>query len=352
MAQSGFNQGHKTGILQGVKTGLGLPGLRSAYKGGIKETITNSDKMQDPAGLVGDKLPWIYANADETIFSAGSNLTLIRDTLDLKRKWLEYRNLPLASHPYFTATADIVGTYSRNGTPYTVKIGDTLAMGGNSGTTRPWPKIGGEDLGDHVYLDTGGSAGDSVSTRLGTIATTTTNGDIKLDLITPRPTAITIILVMKSKNIANKTHLWIEDNLSTGGLYFTQPTVDKLRLQWYNISGVSSTYESSNITQDLQDWMLVTMKCNLIQTLGPGSEQEFYINGKEQHQFVASNWANQVNNWSGTGQSFAINTDNVTSVTNGNSMLFASVLVLPYLANESEQLRLENYFRWYYGKRF
>jgi hypothetical protein len=345
-------KGLTTGLLSGLKSGHAKCNLQSGYNSGLSNGIANNNKIQDPNLLQGAKLPWIYANADNTV-DIGS-WTGILDRMKLPELWNRYTGLPIANHPdWEPGVGDIDGTFIRTGLPYvTDTVNDYIAFGSNlSATNRPYPRVGGQGLGDHVYLDHGGSTGTATNLWLGPANALGLAEDSLLNNIAP--SAITIMMVMKSKNTSGKTHLWIEDNLTHGGIFFTQPTTDTLRLQLYSASGVSSVYESCDLKQELQDWILVTIKCTLKQINGPGSEQEFYVNGKQQHQFVSSNWTTPETNQAWTAGSQGLTLGGAgTSTPVANGMFFASFLLLPYWANESEQLRLENYFRKYYGKKF
>ena len=352
MARQGLQRGFTQGILQGVKSGHAMGNQRTGFSGGLTDGTANMDKIQDPNLLRGAKLPWIYANADNSV-DVG-NFTAVLDRMKLPELWNSYTGLAIANHPdWEPGTGVIDGTFTRTGRSYvTDTVNDYVALGTFGSTTnRAYPRVGGQGLGDHVYLDLGGSTGTAAGHWFGPV-----NGNgVPEDslLLNIAPTALTIMMVMKSKNTAGKTHFWIEDNITAGGIYFTQPTTNTLRLQLYSASGVSSVYQSCNLEQELQDWILVTIKCTLKQINGQGSEQMFFVNGKPQHEFVSSNWTTPeaTTAWSATSQGMLVGAQNVSSP-DANSMYFASLLVLPYWANESEQLRLENYFRDYYGIKF
>ena len=328
MARSGLTKGFNQGILQGVKTGFGMSKMRTGFGSGFTDGTTYLDKLQDPNLLRGEKLPWIYANADNTV-DAGS-FTAVLDRMKLPELWLAYKNIAIANHPdYEPSSGGIDGTFVRTGLPYvTDTVNDYVALGSTfSATNRPFPKKGGLGLGDHVYLDLGGSSGTSTNIWLSPVDGIGSAGDFQLNSIAPE--SITIMMVMRSKNTAGKTHLWIEDSIKTGGLYFTQPTVNTLQLQFYSASGVSSTYVSSDLRTELNDWILVTIKCTLKQKTGSGSEQEFYVNSKLQHQFVASNWTipEITQTWTTTAQTINIGGDSISSPV-ANGMYLASFLVL------------------------
>lgn len=353
MARSGLERGFNQGILQGVKTGGGMSSMRTGFKSGFTDGNGNNDKVQDPALLTGEKLPWIYANADNTI-DVG-NATLIVDTLNLPDKWLEYKGIATANHPDYAASALFLNgnTFSRTGKAWDkgaawISFGTTLST-----TNRAYPRIGGQGLGDHVYLDFGGSTGTATGHWMAPISSNGTADDCFLNQT--GTDSFTVIMVMKSKNTSGKYHFAFEGPTVPGGYELTQLTSDSLQSKLYgNQSGAirSSTYNTIDDVIDLQDWILVTVKCTLRQKNGEGSEQDLYINGKRQHVFSASTWTTpEVTTTFPVAQALTIGVAN-TSSPNANGMYFASFLLLPYWANESEQLRLENYFRQYYGKTF
>ena len=353
MSKTGLERGFNQGILQGVKTGFGMAGLRSGFSSGITAGIANKNKIQDPALLHGEKLPWMYVNADNTIDTGTS--TVVVDTLDLPDKWLAYKNIATANHPDYQGSALFLdgNTFVRTGKAWDggaawISVGSTL-----SGTNRAYPRIGGQGLGDHVYLDMGGESGTATGHWLSPISSNGTAGFCYLDQT--GTDSFTVMMVMKSKNITGKYHFAFEGPTIPGGYELTQLSEESLQSKLYgNQSGAirSSTYNTIDDLIDLQDWILVTVKCTLKQKNGAGSEQILYVNGKPQHVFSASTWTTpEVTTTFPSSQDLVIGAANV-SAPSANSMYFASFLLLPYWANESEQLRLENYFRWYYGKRF
>ena len=81
MSRTGFERGFAQGILHGVKTGAGMAEMRTGFNGGVTDGIAYSDKIQDPNLLRGEKLPWIYANADNTVDDGST--TSIMDRMKL-----------------------------------------------------------------------------------------------------------------------------------------------------------------------------------------------------------------------------------------------------------------------------
>ena len=76
MARQGLQRGFNQGILQGVKTGLGMAGQRTGFAGGITDGTANMDKLQDPRLLTGVKKPLIFCNADNITTNTGTVITL------------------------------------------------------------------------------------------------------------------------------------------------------------------------------------------------------------------------------------------------------------------------------------
>lgn len=346
---SGLKRGLTQGLVQGVKSGTIYAKLQSGLKGGLKEDSANKGKIQDPASLSGFKTPWIYANADSAL--EDGTYTYLPDIADLETKWVATGLVTAANFPTIT--------YS----------GTKVILGSNgSGANRPYIKTG--LLGSHNYLDFGGSSGSSAAPWLSTWLVAGTSGYSRLEYAPINPSgtktpSITVMMVLKSKEIASKTLFTLDGSTQPGGMIFNTQSVtptDTLRLIAYgNIAGAirTSSYDTTNLPE-LNDWVLVTMKMNLLDPnkapqKGLGSEQELYVNGKFQHTLVTNTWGT----FSATptiifpiNQQITIGSNNTTAGTGANGMYLASFLMLPYWANETEQLRLENYFRYYYGMRF
>lgn len=95
-------------------------------------------------------------------------------------------------------------------------------------------------------------------------------------------------------------------------------------------------------------WVILTIKARLKQPTGSGSELEIYVNGTKSAintfgpitSFSNSTWSNKY-----------IAFGNGPSLANGGSDIASGLIIEQYI-NESEQIRLENYFRDYYGIKF
>ncbi len=255
MATNGLGSGLKGGILQGVKTGLGQAPLKSGFAGGVWNGNIARDKIQDPTLLTGEKLPWIYANADYTIDTGTS--TIILDPLNLPDKWLAYKGITTANHPDYQGSALFLdgNTFVRTGEIWN-KGAAWVAMGTFlSGTNRAYPRIGGQGLGDHVYLDMGGASGTATGHWLSPISSNGTAGDSYLSQT--GTDSFTVIMVMKSKNTTGKYHFAFEDSTVPGGYELTQLTDFSLQSKLYgNQAGAvrNSTYNSIGNLVELQDF--------------------------------------------------------------------------------------------------
>ena len=161
-------------------------------------------------------------------------------------------------------------------------------------------------------------------------------------------------MVCKLKAIAAQV-FYIDSSITPGGVDLSMIDTNRtLRSIYYGGqpgSITNSQYDSFLSQGESSDWMILTLKYRLKQPGGAGSEQEMYVNGRLQHKLNSSTF-NIITTSMTSGQTFIIGNTSITSGSRGNSMFFGSFLLLDYWMNESEQLRLENYFRWYYGNKF
>jgi hypothetical protein len=292
-----IKSGLKGGILQGVKSGLAMSNMASGLKGGIVEKMPDKNKMQNPLNLSGVKKPLIYCNADNLTTNTGTVITL----------------------------TDLIGS------------GFTLT---NAQGTNPTPNIIVKDIFNRRdSLDFNNAASSLYPTPALNF-----NGDSE----------VSIIMVCKLKAIAAQV-FYIDSSITPGGVDLSMIDTNRtLRSIYYGGqpgSITNSQYDSFLSQGESSDWMILTLKYRLKQPGGPGSEQEMYVNGRLQHKLNSSTF-NIITTSMTSGQTFIIGNTSITSGSRGNSMFFGSFLLLDYWMNESEQLRLENYFRWYYGNKF
>jgi len=292
-----IKKGLNGGILQGVKSGLGMSNMASGLKGGIVEKTPDKNKMQNPLSLSGNKKPLIYCNADNLTTNTGIVITL----------------------------TDLIGS------------GFTLTNAQGSGST---PDIIVNDIFN--YRD----SLDFNDARSSLYPTPDLNFNGKSE--------VSIIMVCKLKPIAAQV-FYIEESITPGGVDLSMVGTNRtLRSIYYGGqpgSITNSQYDSFLSPGESSDWMILTCKYRLKQPGGAGSEQEMYVNGRFQHRLNSTTF-NIVTTSMTSGQALIIGNTSITSGTRGNSLFFGSFLLLDYWMNESEQLRLENYFRWYYGNKF
>jgi hypothetical protein len=85
----------------------------------------------------------------------------------------------------------------------------------------------------------------------------------------------------------------------------------------------------------------------MYQPTGVGSEMEIYLNGKLNMTPVTTTFGSSTSTMPNTGYSFGNN----SSATSAGCHM-ASGIVFNYWLNTSEQIRIENFYRYYYGYRF
>jgi methyltransferase-like protein len=74
---------------------------------------------------------------------------------------------------------------------------------------------------------------------------------------------------------------------------------------------------------------------------------EIWIDGKLNMAPVTTTFTGSTSNFVGNTYFFGNN----SSFTSAGSQI-AAAITMNYWANSSEQIRLENFFRWYYGRKF
>ena len=290
MARSGFERGFNQGILQGVKTGLGMGNMRCGYVAGRTDGTVNNDKHQDPENLVGDKIPVVHWNAENCTVNASNNLLTITNL----------------SNRVGASTISVLSDPNRAG-------GDVY--GTKSALTF--------DATDAVF---GG----------------TLNGSKEC----------TIVLVF-SINTTSLTDLFthIFGGTTQGDIYVRTIGGNQIQTEFYGTGG-SSNISSWNTRDNLiqGEWYILTAKFRTYTLTGPGTEQEVFINGTKQNIIpVTTTFGN-----GSTNDSFQAATcyfgGNSTQFRGGNEI--ASALVFNYWLNETEQIRIENYLKQYYGYKF
>ncbi len=298
MARQGFQRGFNQGILQGVKTGHAMGNHRTGFGGGLTDGTANMDKLQDPVTLSGVKKPLIYCNADNITTNTGTVITLT----DL-----------IGSG--FTLTNNVPGT---------------------------------------------GFTPDLVQRDIWNLRNALDFNDVRCSLY-PTPSLnfgndseISIMMVVKLKPIAHQI-FYINSSIIPGGVDLSMSDANQtIRSIYYGGQAGSMTnsqYDSFGSQVEREDYMILTAKYRLNQPGGEGSEQEVYVNGTERRRLVSSNF-NIITTTMTAAQTFIVGNTSTTSGGKGAGLYFGAFLLFDYWLNESEQLRLENYFRDYYGHKF
>ena len=297
MARQGLQRGFNQSYLQGVKSGHAMGNHRTGYAGGITDGTANMDKLQDPVLLTGVKKPLIFCNADNITTNTGTVITLT----DL------------------------------------IQSGFTLTNAQGGGFT---PDLLVKDIWNLR------NALDFNDSRCSLYPTPTLNfsGDSE----------VSVMMVLKLKPIANQI-FYLSDLITPGSVDLSMSDANRtIRNIYYGGqpgSITTSQYDTYASQVELEDYMILTAKYRLKQPGGNGSEQAVYINGTLKKQLFSSNF-NIITTAMTAGQTFVVGNQSTTSGTRGAGMYFGAFLLFDYWLNESEQLRLENYFRDYYGHKF
>jgi hypothetical protein len=295
MALSGLKSGlNGTGLLQGVKGGSSLGQMKIGLVGGNINTMSNRSNMQNPLNLTGNKKPLMYGLPDFYTIT-GSTITNLTDIANTGRFWTS--NGSAASRP-------IPRENKLNGRTMLVYEGASAWMSSNSAPS-----------------------------------STAKN-------------AYTIIFVAKMNGTGNMTML-TSNSITAGAINVQAGPSDtySVRSDFYystsNFSTWSSVSPSNRITRD---YAIYTVKYRLAQPGGVGSEQLMYINGQLQHYPVSTTFT--LGTTTAAMNTIAIGNSPTSPNTLARDFELGACMVFDYFVNESEQLRLENYLRYYYNERF
>lgn len=296
MSQSGLHKGLAQGVLQGVKTGYAMSSFRSGFRSGITDGIANSDKLQDPENLVASKLPLLHWNAENCSVNASNNV-------------LTVTNLSNQSSP------------------------PTFAVGSDPN------RAGGDVYGNKSAL---------------TFDTT----DYIASSGTPTGfSECTIMLVFNLNSTSTTdlcTYVFSTFGSTLGDIYIQSLNGNQIQsyLGGNGGAGTTSVWNTpANLIQG--EWYILTAKYRLFAVNGPGSEQEVYINGTKQNIIpVTTTFGTGLttDTFGSLGATPFYFGGNPSQTRGGNAI--AAGLVFTYWLNESEQIRLENYLKKYYGYKF
>lgn len=159
----------------------------------------------------------------------------------------------------------------------------------------------------------------------------------------------TVMMVVKLSG-AGTLYNYVDSSFSSsiGDLLVEALNSTTVRSTFYgNNPGGVITYSQITTPMDLGgNWFLITVICNINEQTGVG--QEMYINGQQITNYTFNTFEPATGTFFGVNGSFG----NSSSLTSGGNNYMAGALVLPYAVNSSERIRLENFFRNYYGYKF
>jgi hypothetical protein len=306
MALGGLESGLRQGRLQGRKTGLGMASSRSGLSLGRTNGVANKDKMQDPfllASAIND-CPFFYWNADN-LTVVGGNVTAITNLLE-------------------------------NYNPLTQSAISSMSV-----------------LSDPAYNSAAVFNNRAAVTFDNTDAFSTNN------LAVPSMTntsEMTMIMVCRPVSTSRSVLFWKKDVTSDPSV----ATVGDLSVEFdgNNINVIFNgnpttevgTYRAVDSTIK-NNWIILTVKARLSRPDGPGSFLDIFVNGKRCKTLVSDTITSLPRIPNTTWDNSYIQFGNSNQTTGGNNQIAAGFITEQWM-NESEQLRLENYFRWYYGYNF
>jgi len=304
-----MSSGLTNGILQGFKSGLGFSRMESGFKKGLLNGIRKHDKVQDPtAGLIASKRPKLFWLADYTYTSSGV---------------------------YPPVSGNTIG-----GTDGPFELMDGGLMVANSG-----PIFRKGVFNEKGYVDFASSA-DRVSSP------TMIAGKSEL----------TLFMVMRLSSILTGTVFHRFSGGSIGDIQITSVLGTKIRVSFIGSpTSTSSVYETYDPTiaatentsngTNINKWFMLTVKFDLTQRNGNGSEMEIYINGVKNMTPVTTTFARTTTTTMPTATLHYGNTSTSSNDINFKCQIASSV-VFDYWLSNAEQMRIENFYRYYYGYRF
>ena len=299
MSRNGINDGLKQGWLQGYKSGFGHARKEGGMRKGLVSESGMHNKIQDPTLLQGDKQPSSFFIADyNSTTTAGSTIANLTQLSPGK-------------------TAYTIGSSPAFQPPYT----------GNGGV-----------YNNRAYIDFNSSA-DRVSTSLSTMGSGQNEFTIMMVFRISSTSTNRILFYSVDSTIAN----------TVGDIQITTQNGNRVRVSFIgNPTTTSAVYDTYDpLVEGLYHWHILTCKFRLYQPNGQGSEVEMYLNGNLNMTPITTTFGASTGNFVGNTFYFGNN----SSATSAGSQI-ASAITFDYWLNPSEQIRMENFYRWYYGRRF
>ena len=308
MAQSGLNSGMSRGVHQGVHSGLSMSPLKSGLKGGIVSSIWDKSKMQDPVLLASARTdcPFFYWNADNLTVSGGN----------------------------VTAITNLLGTFN----PLTQSAISSMSI-----------------LSDPAYV-----AG-AVNNNRAAITFDTSDAFSTNNLSVPdmrNTSEMTMIMVCKPVSAGRSVLFW-KKNSSSDPVFIDTRGDLSVEFDGSNINVIftgnnsgteTATYRASD-PRIRNNWIILTVKARLSLPNGSGSSIDMHVNGTRNKTTVSDTITSLPTVPVVTWNNAYIQFGNSSQTTGGNNQIAAGLIIERWI-NESEQIRLENYFRWYYGNSF
>ena len=304
-----MSSGLTNGILQGYKSGFGFSRMESGFKKGLLNGIREHNKVQDPTvGLIGDKAPKFLWIADYT--NTGG------------------------TYPPISGNA-----ISSTDGPYEL-IGGGLMVAASNPVFR----------GNGVYYNKGYIDWSTSADRISTSTTTVGTSELTVVMVLRLSSTLTGVLFQRMANGASVGDITIS---SIGGnkirvTFIGSPSSTSSVYETYE-STIAATENTSNGT-NTNKWFILTVKFDMTQRNGNGSEMEIYING-------VKNMTPITTTFTGTTTAMAnltVHYGNTTTQSNDVNYRcqIASSVYFDYWLNNTEQMKIENFYRYYYGHRF
>lgn len=303
----GLKTGLTIGLNNGIKSGNGMANPRRGLVGGLHRNVPNKDKMLNPANLEGTKKPLVYGIADYYTISGGT-ITNLTDIANTGNNWTSNSSGANRPIPYENTL---------NGKTILKYDGSLSVMFANSAPS---------------------STARAAYTIMAMIKLNGTPGSVVFD--TNQITA-GAILVSTPSNSASACQLRSRfySSTSTGTTYTSDV-------------GPTNSSSTANTPNEFKDYMLVTCKYRLNRPSGIGSEQHMFINGRFHQILLGTDSFSPTINSTSTMPEMGIGNNPVSQNSLAQGFEMGMGLVLPYWLEYAEQVKIENYFRWYYGKSF
>ena len=312
MARTGFERGFNPGRLQGVKTGLGMAGYRTGFAGGRTDGTANMNKMQDPVLLASARndCPFFFWNADNVTLS-GLNVTAVTNLLGTFNPLNQssVSSISIISDPAYVAKA----------------------VNNNNAA---------------IEFD----ASDAFSTNNAAVPNMTNTSEMTLMLVCKPVASARSILFWKKDSSTDPV---FSDTIGDFEVAFDGTDITVTMIS--NPTTETATYAAKD-PRIKNNWILLTVKARLSKPNGAGSCLDIHVNGTQNKHLVSDTITSLPVIANTTWNNGFINFGNNGSVsspgTRGGNNHIAAGLIIEQWINESEQLRLENYFRDYYGIKF